>query len=372
MYLTLKSSFRQRLGKLPSEVQGNLNSQKSDCSRSGKNNRIFLRHPENVGILARKKQMHRLSLILSLLAFAGCQPATPAQDETEAPQPEAISFDGHPLYPPSETEASRRSKDSLLAIACQNYEADTASLEHIVWLGRRTAYLSRYQEAIAIYTRGLALHPGSPELYRHRGHRYLSTRQLDKAIADFERAADLVAGRPVEIEPDGIPNKLNIPLSSLQFNIWYHWALAYYLKGDFGKAAELYEQCMAYSTNPDLLVATADWLYMAYRRQGQAEKAAALLEQIPDGLEIIENDSYYRRLLMYKGQLAPEELLDLDNSDPERQLDIVTQGYGLGNWYFYNGQKDKAEEVFKKILETNYWPAFGYIAAEAELGRGGR
>lgn len=29
---------------------------------------------------------------------------------------------------------------------------------------------------------------------------------------------------------------------------------------------------------------------------------------------------------MYKGQLAPEELLDLDNSDMERQLDIVTQG----------------------------------------------
>lgn len=39
-----------------------------------------------------------------------------------------------------------------------------------------------------------------------------------------------------------------------------------------------------------------------------------------------ENDSYHRRLLMYKGQLAPEELLDLDNSDMERQLDIVTQG----------------------------------------------
>lgn len=316
--------------------------------------------------------MYRLFPILFLLSFAGCRNEDSTSSEAKAfsrPQPEAISFDGRPLYPPAETEASRQSKDSLLAIARQNFEMDTGSLENIIWLGRRSAYLSRYREAIAIYTRGLSQHPNSPELYRHRGHRYLSTRQLDKAIADFEKAAALAEERPVEIEPDGIPNKLNIPLSSLQFNIWYHWALACYLKGDFGKAAELYEQCMAYSTNPDLLVATADWLYMTYRRLGRTEKAAALLEQIPGSLEVIENDSYYRRLLMYKGQLAPEELLDLDNADPERQLDIVTQGYGVGNWYLYNGQKEKARAVFQKILETEYWPAFGYIAAEAELYR---
>ncbi len=314
--------------------------------------------------------MHRLFPLLFLFAFAGCQSGTSNSSEPETaspPQAEALSFDGRPLYPPAETEASLRKKDSLLAIARQNYGADSISLENIIWLGRRTAYLSRYREAIDIYTRGLALHPEAPELYRHRGHRYISTRQLEKAIADFERAAALAEGRPVEIEPDGLPNKLNIPLSSLQFNIWYHWALAYYLKGDLEKAAELYEQCMDYSTNPDLLVATADWLYMTYRRLGDKEKAAALLAAVPDSLEIIENASYFHRLQMYKGQLAPEDLLDLNNPDPERQLDIVTQGYGVGNWYLYNGEEEKARAVFGKILETEYWPAFGYIAAEAEL-----
>jgi tetratricopeptide (TPR) repeat protein len=309
-------------------------------------------------------------LFALLLTLVACQPSD-NQASTEAPdtqpRPVAYTLSGLPLFPMPETPASLHKKDSLLAIARQNYEKAPNNLEAIIWLGRRTAYLSRYPEAIDIYTKGLETFPQSPELYRHRGHRYLSTRQFDKAIADFEQAARLVRGRPIEIEPDGIPNRLNQPLSTLQFNIWYHWALAYYLKGDFAKAAELYETCMGYSTNPDLLTATSDWLYMTYRRLGQLEKAAALLNPITPDMEIIENASYHKRLLLYKGLEQAEQLLDLSNTDPDQQLDVVTQGYGVGNWYLVNGDTTKAKRVFKQVIRTPYWSAFGYIAAEVDL-----
>lgn len=229
--------------------------------------------------------------------------------------------------------------------------------------------MTRYREAIEMFTKGLEKFPDSPELYRHRGHRYVSTRQFDNAIADFEKAAALVKNRPVEIEPDGIPNKLNKPLSSLQFNIWYHWALAYYLKGDFQRAAQLYEENMAYSTNPDLLCATTDWLYMAYRRLGETEKANKVLDLIKPDMEIIENQSYFNRLLMYKGLKKPEELLNLENTDPDTKIITVTQGYGVGNWHLYNQDTTRAKEVFQKVIDTGFWPAFGYIAAEADLVR---
>ena len=62
-------------------------------------------------------------------------------------------------------------------------------------------------------------------------------RELDKAVADLERADALVAGTPDQIEPDGQPNPRNIPLTTLQSNIRYHLALAYYLQGNFAKAA---------------------------------------------------------------------------------------------------------------------------------------
>ncbi len=319
-----------------------------------------------------KKTTYLLVCCFALLQ--ACGPAevasVPTEEATEIKKgPEAVSLDGRELFPPPETPAGQQKKDSLLAIAQSNFDSDSQELDNIIWLGRRLAYLSRYKEAIKVFTEGMIVHPKAPELYRHRGHRYISTRQFDKAIADFEKAASLAEGRDIEIEPDGLPNKLNIPLSSLQFNIWYHWGLAYYLQGDFEKAAQLYEECMDYSINPDLLTATTDWLYMTYRRLGKTAEAEELLSPINADLEIIENNSYLNRLLMYKGEKAPTDLLDLNNTDPEQLLNIVTQGYGVGNWYLYNGDEVQARTVFDKILATTYWSAFGYIAAEADQVR---
>ncbi len=285
----------------------------------------------------------------------------------KAQKPQAQSLDGRKLFPMELSATTQARYDSLLAIAKSNYKSDPKDLDNIIWYGRRTAYLGDYKKAIKIYSRGIKKHPNAPELYRHRGHRYVSVRKFDKAIADFQKAAELAKDRGVEIEPDGLPNKLNIPLSNLQFNIYYHWGLAHYLNGDFEKAIPIYEKCMGFSNNNDLFVATADWLYMSYRRVGKEQKAASLLKKIRNNMEIIENDAYFKRLLMYKGEVQPTELLDLENEDPDQLLNLVTQGYGVGNWYWYNGEKEKAKTIFKKIVDTSYWSAFGYIAAEADL-----
>ena len=50
-------------------------------------------------------------------------------------------------------------------------------------------------------------------------------------------------------------------------------------------------------------------------------------------------------------------------------MNIATQGYGVGNWYLYNGDEDRALEIFERIIEGTSWAAFGYIAAEAEVAR---
>lgn len=321
-----------------------------------------------------QKQLHLpfgAFVLLSLILWC-CEPNTPSGNsltEMDNLTPEAISLDGRPLYPMKESPGSLQKKDSLWEVARNQYDVDSTSLENIIWYGRRLAYLSRYQEAMEVFSKGIALHPSAPELYRHRGHRFISTRQLEKAKADFETAAKLAADLPVTIEPDGQPNRQNIPLSNLQFNIWYHWGLTHYLLGNFQEAARIYEECMRYSNNPDLVCATADWLYMTYRRLGQQTSADSVLTLIQPDMTIIENDAYFNRLLMYKGLKKPEDLLDLDNTGEDQVLNVVTQGYGVGNWYLYNGDKAKAMEIFQKIIDTNYWAAFGFIAAEAELAR---
>lgn len=319
--------------------------------------------------------MNRVMVVVSAVAVSwACSgpPATeddtmPAEDTSQPPAeaPEATSLSGEPLYPMELSDDRRAELEANLAEAQANYEEDPEDPENIIWLGRRLAYLWRYQDAIDVYTRGIELHPDNYKLYRHRGHRYITVREFDRAVADLEKAAELIEGVPDEVEPDGAPNEKGIPRSTSHSNIWYHLALAYYLQGDFEKAARAWESCMEFSKNDDMLVATSDWLYMTYRRLGRDEDAAEVLEAIHEDMDIIENFAYHKRLLMYKGLVEPEELLD-PNADA---LDLATQGYGVANFYYVNGEEERAREILERVLEGEYWAAFGYIAAEADIAR---
>lgn len=281
-------------------------------------------------------------------------------------KPEATSVFGKPLYPMELTVEQRKPLEANLAEAEAQLTKSPNDEEKIIWLGRRQAYLWRYRDAIATYSKGLALHPTSYKLYRHRGHRYITIREFDRAVSDFERAVALIKDVPDEVEPDGAPNKYGKPRSTSHSNIWYHLGLAYYLKGDFNSALRAFQECMKFSTNDDMRVATLDWLYMTYRRLGRHGAARLLLDQVQPKMEILENDSYHRRLLMYKGLVKPEELLDTRNAD---DLTIATQGYGVGNWYLVEGNRETAREIFERVVAGRQWAAFGYIAAEIDLKR---
>jgi len=258
--------------------------------------------------------------------------------------------------------------EAKLALAVENYEADPENADAIIWLGRRLGYLGRYQEAIETYSRGLALHPADARLYRHRGHRFITTRQLDKAIADFATAVRLTDGTADQVEPDGLPNDRGIPTSTLQSNIWYHLGLAHYLMGDFDAALDAYRECLVVSKNSDMRVATSYWLYMTLRRLDRTSEAAGILEPIAPDLDIIENHDYHRLLLLYRDDLSLAEIWP--SSDDESIS--ATLGYGIGNWHLFKGRRSAADEIFQRILQTDQWAAFGYLAAEAEVARQSR
>jgi tetratricopeptide (TPR) repeat protein len=141
------------------------------------------------------------------------------------------------------------------------------------------------------------------------------------------------------------------------------------LSGDYERAVSAYRECMKWCKNDDSVVAAVDWLYMTYRRMNKEKAAKALLTLIKENMNLLENHSYHRRLLMYKGLKTPGSLLEVEKGEMDPGLTFATQGYGVGNWYYYNGNKDKAVEIFKKVLKSNIRAAFGYIAAEVDLNR---
>jgi tetratricopeptide (TPR) repeat protein len=310
-----------------------------------------------------RRLVRGLSVGLTLGALAcGSRPEPPPSDA----QPiEAISLLGDTLRRPEITEerlkAMRAQRDSARAV----WEADNSSADALIWYGRRVAYLGQFGDAIDLFSLGLDRFPDDARFLRHRGHRYLTTRQLDLAIADFERAAAMVQGMPDEVEPDGQPNARNIPTSTLQSNIYYHLGLARYLKADFEAALAAWSAEAALGTNPDMRVATSYWRYLTLRRLGRAEEARALADSISPDLDIIENTSYHRLLLHFAGRLPADSLAPTGDGSP---ADAST-AYGLAAWHMIEGRPDGATALFRRLVEGQQWPAFGVLAAEAELAR---
>ena len=304
--------------------------------------------------------MHKIILLLSFGILLACQPSRQAQEvPSEAPkEPGKIyNFMGEVLLPKEMDPAVADKYEKNLSDALANYQTHPDSLDLIIWYGRRLAYTGKYLEAIQVYADGMKLFPDSYRLRRHRGHRFISTRQLDRAVDDFEEAASLSEEAENQVEPDGIPNRLNQPLSNDKFNIWYHLGLAYYLNGRFDKALSSYIQCQEYSDNNDLKVATTYWQYLTYQKLGNSELADALISGFNTGIVLIENKAYLDLLKLYKGENDAEKLLE--EASNENGLLNPTLAYGIGNYYQHKNEFDRANGIFLRVLETSSFNIIG-------------
>jgi len=316
------------------------------------------------------KKIYPIALFFVL---AACQPPAerstvviPTDQQSTKEESKAIlSFMGEELPPKALDEKERNYQEKKLAEALENLEADPDNEDNIIWHGRRLALLGKYNEAIDVYSEGLQKFPTSYRLRRHRGHRYINTRQIDKALEDLEMAAFLSTGKENKTEPDGTPNRYNQSIGNDKFYIWYHYALAHYLNGRFDKAVSAYNRCMDFCENDDTLLANSYWLYLSAKRGGNDELAQEVLDNVKRSMQLIEMSDYFELLLLFKDLKKVEDILE--NSEDEDGFINPTLAYGIGNWYLQNNQVDEARSIFWKTLETPFWDTFGYIATEADI-----
>lgn len=302
-------------------------------------------------------------LIIVLFFGAGCENEVDFLPHSGGG--EAISLLGDTLYVPDlpvDTEDEYREN---LKRAMDAYKQDPEDANAIIWLGRRMAYLGNYRDAVRTFTEGVFKHPDDPRMYRHRGHRYITLRMFDRAIEDFNTAVTLMRNRQDEIEPDGIPNKRKEPTSTLKSNVWYHLGLAYYVTGDFEQAIEAYENGLELDLTNDMEVAIRYWYYMAMKRAGYDDRAGTIIENIASDIDIIENEAYLNLILVFNGVFDANRLME--SSEDALANDTIT--YGIGNWHYMNGRKERAIEIWEQLYKTGGWASFGRIAAEAELAR---
>jgi dipeptidyl aminopeptidase/acylaminoacyl peptidase len=290
------------------------------------------------------------------------KPATTAM----APTAEASSFLGQPLVSSPIPEEQRKGLEANLAKATGDLAQAPDDPDNLIWVGRRLGYLGRFRDAIAIFSRGVTKFPEDVRFLRFRGHRYITVREPDRAIADLTRADELIRakGRKDEAEPDGVPGPPGSTPSTLFFNVYYHLGLAHYLKADYASAEKAYRECLKHSqTSPDSVVATSRWLYATLRHLGKTREAADLLASLPKPLQ---GDSGYKDLLlMYKGEKSVDDVL----RGAQGGIDHPTRSYGVADYLLVTGQKDRALELMREVVRGPQWAAFGFAAAEAELAR---
>lgn len=307
------------------------------------------------------KNIRTLLLTITLASGSGwLSLANAAELLPEVPTgAQALSLQGEALYAAEPSADTRANLESAQA----SYEADPNTADNIIWYGRRIAYAGDYRHAIEIFSEGAEKFPEDPRFFRHRGHRYISIREFDRAIADFEQAVQLMQNLPVQVEPDGLPNAQNIPLTSTQGNVWYHLGLAYYLKQDWPRALAAFRNGYNLGGNDDNLVSTGHWIYMILRRMGDDAQAATALNEITTEMNIIENMSYHELCLLYKGEMAIEDMMAANGDDPSN----AAVAYGIANYFYYSGDRQRSDELLQRIVSGSSWSSFGYIAAETDL-----
>ncbi|MGD2017517.1 MAG: tetratricopeptide repeat protein [Planctomycetota bacterium] len=328
--------------------------------------------PRHVGA-SRRARPHRASAALAAaaLALAACaaptapapgEPPLPDAPDGGAPAPVATSLLGAPLVPSPLPPRTRRRLELDLESARMAFEDDPTELR-AVWVGRRLAYLGRYDEAIDWYRAALRDHPRSYRLRRHLGHRLITVRRIDEAVDALTVARALAASAPNRVEPDGAPGPTGEPRSTTHGNIDYHLALGHYARGEFDAAADLWLGCARrWATNDDSRVAAIHWAYMSLLRAGRTAEAARALDLVGPEPDVIENFAYLDLVELYRGDVSAEALLERDS--PGAALE-----YGLARHLIRTGDTVRGERMLEALTARPDWPAFGVLGAEADLSR---
>ena len=107
--------------------------------------------------------------------------------------------------------------------------------------------------------------------------------------------------------------------------------------------------------------------WVSLSRQLKQDAADRVAARVDTDWKIIENHVYHRLLLLYAGKLGLAELEQAAGTG----IQNATQAYGICNHFLIRGDRPAAIARMHRLLDGGQWPAFGYIAAEADLLRMG-
>lgn len=279
-----------------------------------------------------RRQLQQVLKSAACFAFVVAPPAALRAQSVQYRSPAGVEY-----LAQRDTGAIARAEAALAS--------DPRNVQRFIALGIAQSGARQFREAIATFTRGLAIAPNDAMLYRWRGHRYLSVREFDKAMADLTRG---------------------YALDSTNYGILYHLGVLHFRRGEFTEAARLFAKAQPGAPDAGELAGSTDWLWMSLARAGRMPEATAMLARRPDSLQTTPGYAYTQRLKLYRGEVTPATFFTpADTAD----VQVATLNYGLGNWYLVRRDTVNARAAFERAIKSGGWPGFGFIVSEAELAR---
>ncbi|MGV7222422.1 MAG: tetratricopeptide repeat protein [Nitrospinales bacterium] len=201
----------------------------------------------------------------------------------------------------------------------------------------------QYDKAIIDYSNSIELDPANKDTLIRRALTYKKQEQFDKTIADISRV--------IKLNPDG-----------LIYNAEHYKVLGRmeFYQSRFDRAADNFSQV---ANNNDLY--SILWLFMANERQGKEGKQ--LLKGQSSATDL--NNWPGPVVSMFLGTISPDTLLEkAKNDDKKIENEQNCEAYFyIGEHYLIQGDKNKAKELFQRVIDTGVTSFFEYFAANVEL-----
>ncbi|MBV9612944.1 MAG: tetratricopeptide repeat protein [Acidobacteriaceae bacterium] len=297
-----------------------------------------------------KRQMVGVSAVCTfgaaILAVGVAKQTTPTQFTTASAQYEITSPLGRKFY-------SLPDEKGTIAAAQKDLAANPNDVKLMLKVALAQASVWQDREAVATCTNALHLAPENSDLYLERGHREVALRRFADARTDLEHA---------------------IRLDSRKVEAYYHLGLARYFLGEFSQAADAFQHAVDQAPDTDSRINSTNWLYASLRRAKRADDAAAALARITPDITTSGHSLFYLHLVrFFQGTIKESDAVPAEpvreGSDFEPELQFDTVAYGVGNWYLYNGNADKAREYFERVVKGRVWITWGFVGSETEIAR---
>lgn len=265
---------------------------------------------------------------------------------------------GTPLRLPEFSAATQKRLDQDLEAARATLRIAPDRPESHFWVARRLSYLGRFCESVDVLTAAIAQFPESYELRRYRARKLARSRQFEAALADYREGLRLMEGKPDYFEPDGLPNRLGLTIGTYRGNMIYYHAQTSFAVGDYrtmlAGLQTAFDMTWPFAKN-DMVPPIAYWKYLAHRKLGEHDKARAVIDAVPDEIDLIENHAYHQATMVMKGRFPLAEAAR--SKDPNIKFAAAME-------YRFAGNEAEAKRLLREVVVEN---AQGHWPAEVEL-----